>query len=85
MTEADDALSLAWRDHWARLLAMLIARYRRPDLAEDALADAFAAAARTWPTDGVPDAPAAWLRTAAAGGCSIVCARRRSPSRRSRS
>ncbi|MFF3066215.1 RNA polymerase sigma factor [Oerskovia sp. NPDC057915] len=65
MTEADDALSDAWREHWARLLAMLIARYRRPDLAEDALADAFAAAARTWPVDGVPDSPAAWLRTAA--------------------
>ncbi|MBM7478699.1 RNA polymerase sigma factor [Oerskovia jenensis] len=65
MTEADDALSAAWREHWARLLAMLIARYRRPDLAEDALADAFAAAARTWPVDGVPDSPAAWLRTAA--------------------
>lgn len=65
MTEVDDALAAAWREHWARLLAMLIARYRRPDLAEDALADAFAAAARTWPVDGVPDSPAAWLRTAA--------------------
>lgn len=64
MTEADDALAAAWREHWARLLAMLVARYRRPDLAEDALADAFAAAARTWPVDGVPDSPAAWLRTA---------------------
>lgn len=61
----DAALTAAWRDHWARLLAMLIARYRRPDLAEDSLADAFAAAARTWPADGVPDSPAAWLRTAA--------------------
>ncbi|MBD7979576.1 RNA polymerase sigma factor [Oerskovia merdavium] len=65
MTLVDDALASAWRDHWARLLAMLVARYRRPDLAEDALADAFAAAARTWPVDGVPDSPAAWLRTAA--------------------
>jgi RNA polymerase sigma-70 factor, ECF subfamily len=65
VTEADDALSAAWREHWARLLAMLIARFRRPDLAEDALADAFAAAARTWPVDGAPDSPAAWLRTAA--------------------
>ncbi|MFE4463710.1 RNA polymerase sigma factor [Oerskovia sp. NPDC056781] len=65
MTETDDALSAAWREHWARLLAMLIARYRRPDLAEEALADAYAAAARTWPVDGVPDSPAAWLRTAA--------------------
>ena len=61
----DDALAAAWRDHWARLLAALVARYRRPDLAEDALADAFAAAARTWPVDGVPANPAGCLRTAA--------------------
>ncbi|WP_251152437.1 DUF6596 domain-containing protein [Cellulosimicrobium sp. Marseille-Q4280] len=62
---ADDALAAAWREHWARLLGALVARYRRPDLAEDALADAFAAAARTWPADGVPANPAGWLRTAA--------------------
>lgn len=44
---------------------MLVARYRRLDLAEDGLADAFEAAVRTWPTDGEPDNPAAWLLTAA--------------------
>src|SRR5262249_56502583 len=32
---------------------------------EDALGDAFAAALRTWPVDGVPDNPDAWLLTAA--------------------
>ena len=55
----------AWRDEWGRLLALLVARYRRLDLAEDGLGDAFEAAARTWPADGVPDNPAAWLLTAA--------------------
>lgn len=35
------------------------------NLAEDAVADAFATAARRWPTDGVPDRPAAWLVTTA--------------------
>ena len=55
----------AWRDEWGRLLALLVARYRRLDLAEDGLGDAFEAAARTWPTDGTPDNPAAWLLTAA--------------------
>ncbi|MFC5012784.1 RNA polymerase sigma factor [Nocardioides plantarum] len=44
---------------------MLVARFRRLDLAEDALADAFEAAARRWPTDGLPDNPPAWLLTAA--------------------
>nr|WP_194719991.1 DUF6596 domain-containing protein [Cellulosimicrobium arenosum] len=58
-------MSAAWRDHWARLLAALVGRYRRPDLAEDALADAYAAAARVWPVEGVPANPAGWLRTAA--------------------
>ncbi len=42
-----------------------MAQYRRLQLAEDALGDAFEAAARTWPNGGVPDNPAAWLLTAA--------------------
>src|SRR3954451_24328223 len=65
---ADDpgpALESAWRDHWGRLTALLVAQYRRLDLAEDGLADAFEAAARTWPRDGVPANPPAWLLTSA--------------------
>ncbi|MCR6032283.1 RNA polymerase subunit sigma-24 [Nocardioides sp. zg-579] len=58
-------LEQALRDDWGRLLALLVARFRRLDLAEDGLADAFEAAARTWPVDGVPGNPAAWLLTAA--------------------
>lgn len=58
-------LEQVWRDEWGRLLALLVARTRRLDLAEDALADAFAAAARQWPRDGTPDNPPAWLMTAA--------------------
>ena len=54
-----------WRDEWGRLLALLIGQFRRLDLAEDALADAFEAAARTWPRDGIPANPPAWLLTAA--------------------
>jgi len=45
------------------LLALLVAQFRRLDLAEDGLAEAFEAAARTW--DTVPDNPPAWLLTAA--------------------
>src|SRR5262245_13527826 len=44
---------------------MLAARTRDVAGAEDALGDAFAAALRTWPVDGVPDNPDAWLLTAA--------------------
>lgn len=57
-------VAIAHRDHWGRLLAVLVARYRRLDLAEDALAEAFSSAARVWPA-AVPDNPAGWLMTAA--------------------
>jgi len=60
-----DTLEQVWRDHWGRLLALLVAQYRRLDLAEDGLGDAFEAAARHWPAEGMPGSPAAWLLTAA--------------------
>ncbi len=60
-----DPIERVLRDEWGRLLALLVAQYRRLDLAEDGLADAFEAAARTWPRDGVPANPPAWLLTTA--------------------
>ena len=60
-----EPLEGVWRDQWGRLLALLVAQFRRLDLAEDGLADAFEAAARTWPGQGVPANPPAWLLTAA--------------------
>src|SRR5690606_5943610 len=63
--EAHAAVDEAWRAHWSRLVALVVGQYGRPDLAEDAVADAFAAAARTWPDDGVPANPAGWLLTSA--------------------
>jgi predicted RNA polymerase sigma factor len=63
VTTAD--VAEVWRDEWGRVLALLVAQYRRLDLAEDALADAFEAATRTWPSRGAPANPAAWLLTAA--------------------
>ncbi|MGP3965671.1 RNA polymerase sigma factor [Nonomuraea sp. 3N208] len=62
---AHDAVEQAYREHWSRLLALLLTRLRRFDVAEDGLQDAFLAAARTWPEQGVPDRPAAWLLTIA--------------------
>ncbi|WP_109471801.1 RNA polymerase sigma factor [Ornithinimicrobium cavernae] len=61
----DEALERVVREEWGRLVALLLARYRRLDLVEDALGDAVEAAARVWPVEGVPDSPAAWLHTAA--------------------
>ncbi len=42
-----------------------LARHVGVSLAEEATADAFAAAAATWPQQGVPARPGAWLNTAA--------------------
>jgi RNA polymerase sigma factor (sigma-70 family) len=64
-SEATAALDAAWRHHWGRLTALLVAQFRRLDLAEDGLGDAFESAARRWPRDGVPANPPAWLLTAA--------------------
>jgi len=42
-----------------------VTRLRRFDVAEDSLQDAFVAAARVWPGQGVPARPGAWLYTTA--------------------
>src|ERR671936_2380396 len=48
-----------------RVLAILIGVLGDFELAEDALQDAIARAAETWPSRGVPDNPAAWLTATA--------------------
>ena len=60
-----DVLAQVVREEWGRLVALLLARFRRLDLVEDALGDAVEAAARTWPRDGAPNNPAGWLMTTA--------------------
>jgi RNA polymerase sigma-70 factor (ECF subfamily) len=62
---AHKAAERAARESYGRLLALLAVRTRDVAGAEDALADAFAAAVRTWPDRGVPANPDAWLLTAA--------------------
>jgi predicted RNA polymerase sigma factor len=52
---------LAARDSYGRLLALLAASTSDIAAAEDALADAFERALRTWPAQGVPANPDAWL------------------------
>lgn len=53
------------RTSYGKLLAILTARTKDIAAAEDALADAFHAALRTWPEQGVPANPDAWLLTVA--------------------
>ena len=58
------ALDQVWRQHGRRVLATLIRLLRDFDLAEEALHDAFLAAAARWPAEGVPANPTAWLVSA---------------------
>jgi len=59
------AAARAARESYGRLVALLAASTRDITLAEDALADAFERALRTWPTTGVPENPQGWLMTVA--------------------
>ncbi|MEJ3658861.1 DUF6596 domain-containing protein [Actinomycetes bacterium KLBMP 9759] len=48
-----------------QVLGAVVRRYGHFDSAEDATQEALLAAATTWPVDGLPDDPRAWLITAA--------------------
>jgi predicted RNA polymerase sigma factor len=62
---AHRAADRALRDSYGRLMAFLGARTRDVAAAEDALAEAFRNALESWPVEGVPRQPEAWLLTAA--------------------
>jgi len=68
VTDVDAALTSAFSAEWGRVVATLIRLTGDFALAEDAAQDAFVAAARRWPVDGVPDRPGAWLTTTARNG-----------------
>lgn len=60
-----DPVGPVFTEDWGRLVAGLIGWCGDFELAEEAAADAFAAAAQRWPAEGRPDAPFAWLTTVA--------------------
>jgi RNA polymerase sigma-70 factor (ECF subfamily) len=59
------AVEAAYRDEWGQVVATLIGLTGNWDLAEDCAQEAFASALATWPRDGIPRRPGAWLTTAA--------------------
>jgi RNA polymerase sigma-70 factor (ECF subfamily) len=65
VTDAQEALTRAHRDEWARVVATLARRFGNLDTAEEAAADAFATAAERWPVEGAPPNPGGWLTTTA--------------------
>ena len=60
-----DAVAVAYREEWGRVVATLIRVTGDWDLAEECAQDAFARAVERWPRDGVPRNPGAWLTTTA--------------------
>jgi RNA polymerase sigma-70 factor (ECF subfamily) len=76
VTDAAQMAEATLRRSYGKLVAILASRSRDLAGAEDALAEAFAAALVSWPRDGVPDSPEAWL-VAIARRRAIDAARRR--------
>jgi RNA polymerase sigma-70 factor (ECF subfamily) len=66
MTEdAGAAVTAAFHAEWGRVVSALIGMTGDWDLAEECAQDAFAQALRSWPRDGLPRRPGAWLTTVA--------------------
>ena len=65
MTDAGEAVHRAFRSEYGRTVAILMRTTGDLDAAEDAVQEAFTAAADSWPTDGVPPNPQAWIVTTA--------------------
>ncbi|HSV35003.1 MAG TPA: RNA polymerase sigma factor [Ramlibacter sp.] len=59
------AISAVWRIESARIVAGVARMVRDVGLAEELAQDALVAALEHWPTQGVPDKPAAWLMATA--------------------
>lgn len=62
---AREAVGEVARTSYGRLVAYLASRSGDLAGAEDAMAEAFEAALRTWPTRGIPERPESWMLTAA--------------------
>ncbi len=61
MVSSDQTIEEIVSAQWGRVTGALYRRIGDLQLVEDALQDALLAALQKWPTDGVPDHPAAWL------------------------
>lgn len=61
-----------FRAEYGRAVAVLTRVFGDIDTAEDAVADAFAEAARRWPLGGLPPSPAGWIITTAGPDGTLV-------------
>ena len=65
MTATHDAVVAVWQLESARVVSGLLRITRDLQLAEDLAQDALVAALESWPDDGIPTNPGAWLMTVA--------------------
>lgn len=65
MTDTQQALDDAYRREWSFVLAATVRVASSLEIAEECVQEAFAAASQSWPQQGVPDKPGAWLTTTA--------------------
>ena len=63
--ETHRAITSVWRQESAKIIGALSRLTRDVSLAEELAQDALVAALETWPRQGLPDKPAAWLMTTA--------------------
>lgn len=61
ISTVNTAVDDVYRADWGRIVATLIRLCGDFDVAEDAAQEAFAAAVKQWPNEGVPASPAAWI------------------------
>jgi RNA polymerase sigma-70 factor, ECF subfamily len=61
---AAEAIEEVYRDHWPRLVALILRQFRDLDIAEEAVQDSFVAALDAWARDGIPRDRFAWLAVA---------------------
>ena len=61
----DEAVAEVFRAQHGRAVAVLTRVFGSIDVAEDAVAEAFAVASERWPVDGLPPSPAGWIVTTA--------------------
>src|SRR2546428_13989280 len=61
----DAAVTAVFREEAGRLTAALVRTLGDFDLAEEVVQDSLVAALETWPEQGIPDKPGAWLMTTA--------------------
>ncbi|MBW4427758.1 MAG: RNA polymerase sigma factor [Nostoc desertorum CM1-VF14] len=60
-TDVNQALASVYKADWGRIVAILIRLVGDFDVAEEAVQEAFIAAAHQWQSCGVPNLPRAWL------------------------